>query len=113
MRFLLTICCAVAAPLAGCSASAPATFDTDAPDGRIEAIVAAARHNDRSTLRDLIDQLDSDDPAVRMLSIRSLQRMTGQTMGYRHSDPDHNRREAVDRWVAWAEGEHSEGGAGQ
>lgn len=103
MRFLLTICCAAAAQLAGCSASAPATFDTDAPDGRIEAIVGAARADDRAAIRDLIDQLDSDDPAVRMLSIRTLERMTGQTLGYRHSDPDHLRRAAVDRWIGWAE----------
>ena len=113
MRLLLTICCAVVVPLAGCTASAPASFDTDAPDGRIEAIVAAARDNDRSTLANLIEQLDSDDPAVRMFSIRSIERMTGRTMGYRHSDPDHVRREAVDRWVAWAEGGRAEGGDGQ
>ncbi|TVS01799.1 MAG: hypothetical protein EA423_09675 [Phycisphaerales bacterium] len=100
---MLTICFALAAPLAGCTASAPATFDTDAPDGRIQAIVNAARADDRAAIRDLIDQLDSDDPAVRMLSIRTLERMTGETLGYRHSDPDHLRRAAVDRWVGWAE----------
>lgn len=64
------------------------------------AITQAAREHDQSTIRDLIEQLDSDDPAVRLLAISTLERLTGETYGYRQYDPTWQRREAIARWVA-------------
>lgn len=81
-----------------------------APEGRIEAIVDAARTGDQNAIPELIGGLDSDDGAVRMLSIRALQRMTGQTLGYDHAAPEWRRREAVERWMAWAGGRGEPGG---
>jgi len=34
-------------------------------------------------------------------TIRALERLTGQTRGYRHSDPAPVREEAIERWVLW------------
>lgn len=86
--------------LPACTRSVPRSFDRDEPDGRIQAIVDVARTEDRERIKDLVEQLDSDDAAVRMFSIRTLERLTGQTLGYRHSDPRWRRLEAIDRWVA-------------
>ena len=47
--------------------------------------------------------LDSDDPLVRMLAFRSLERMTGETFGYDHAGSQLERDQAVDRWVEWYE----------
>ena len=65
----------------------------------MEAIANAARDGDRSALRRIIESLDSDDPAIRMLAISTLQRLTGQTMDYRPYDPPAQRQAAVERWV--------------
>jgi hypothetical protein len=45
--------------------------------------------------------LDSDDPAARLVAIRALERITGQTLGYDHAGPEHERRLAVERWMEW------------
>lgn len=88
--------------LAGC-AKVPVGFDAPSEFRRMDAVVVAARSDDRSpqTIRRLIEQLDSFDPAMRMLTIRTLERMTGQTLGYDHAAPEWARDIAVDRWVAW------------
>lgn len=88
--------------LPGCARSTPDGFDALAPEGRIDAIVRSARDGDRSRVPQLISQLDSDDPAVRMLAIRALERITGETKGYDHAASAQKRDEAVRRWVSWA-----------
>ena len=70
----------------------------------------AAREGDLSAIPDLIGLLDSDDSLVRMVAIRSLERLTGQTLGYDHAVSEWRRDEAVERWVAWASAQ-SEAGA--
>ena len=91
--------------LPGCARSTPDGFDELAPEGRINAIVRTAKDRDRSRVPELISQLDSDDPAVRMLAIRALERITGETMGYDHAASPRRRDEAVRRWVGWAQEE--------
>lgn len=88
----------------GCS-SPPGGFDSPDPAARTHAIAEAARTEDAAAIPELIALLDSDDAAVRLLSIRTLERLTGRTMGYEHYAPEAERREAVRRWVAWARGE--------
>jgi len=63
------------------------------------AIEKAARNLDRSSTPRIVEQLDSDDPAVRMLAITALQLLTGETYDYRHYDPVYLRRAAIKRWV--------------
>lgn len=59
--------------------------------------------NDQSKIPELIAALDSDDSAVRLTAIRTLERLTGQTLGYDHAAAEAERRAATDRWVEWYE----------
>ncbi len=52
----------------------------------------------------LIEQLDSDDPAVRMLAHDRLESLTGEDFGFRYDDRPDLREEAVERWSAWLRG---------
>ncbi len=76
-------------------------LDSPVPAARLRAIEQARAGGDRSpaTLRRLIEQLDSDDAAVRLVAITALEELTGETYGYRHDDPVAARRAAVARWL--------------
>lgn len=91
----------------GC-APVPVGFDAPSETKRQDAIVAAAASGDRSpeTLRGLIEQLDSPDPATRMLAILTLDRLTGQTFGYDYSEPSWRREQSVQAWVDWYDSEY-------
>jgi hypothetical protein len=92
--------CALSAWLGGCAPAAiEGGFESDNPAARAYAIEHAARNNDLTNRQAIIESLDSDDPLVRMLAISALDRMTGQTLGYRHYDPWLVRQDAVRRWV--------------
>lgn len=78
-----------------------AGFDAPDPGARLHAVAQTARTNDRDNIPRLIDELDSDDPAMRMLSIRTLERLTGQTLGYDHTQPAFLRKEPIERWRTW------------
>jgi len=90
--------------LAGCQEHDRTDFDDVDPAARIQAIQDAAASNDRSAIPDLIRSLDSDDPAERMLAIRALEQMTGQTLGYEHWAPRADRAAAAQRWADWYAG---------
>ena len=85
---------------AGC-ATPPGGFDSPVPAQRLNAITEAAERDDESAIPELIRMLSSDDPLVRMASIRSLERLTGQTLGYDHAAPSGERWEATRRWADW------------
>ncbi len=91
--------------LVGCRPGQVAGFDSPQPAARIDAILEAARSGDRSAIPDLIVMLDADDPLTRLLSIQTLEDLTGQTLGYEHDAPEFERSEAVGRWVRWYESE--------
>lgn len=85
------------------SCGPPATeggFDSANPAARMYAIEHAAAQGDSSAVKDLIEELDSDDPGVRYMAITALERLTGQTYGYRHYDSVMQRRDAIAKWVA-------------
>ena len=65
------------------------------------AIVDAAERDDDQTLAELVHALSDRDPAVRLFAIQSLERRTGQTLGYRYYGPEDERRLASLRWGAW------------
>jgi len=92
------------APAVVAACSGPrASFNSPDPLERTLALAQTARATsltDRE-IQELIASLDSVDPAERMLAIRTLERETGQTLGYRHYDPERIREEAVRRWVDW------------
>jgi len=110
MKLGAGIALAIAAlAVSGCFPTLEPAFDSPAPSKRLDAIVDAAAQDDRSTIPPLIEMLDSDDPAERMLAIRALERISGGlTFGYRYADPEWLRRESVNRWVDWAESELAE-----
>lgn len=74
-------------------------FDSPDPAAKLYAIVRAGQQRDRSAVPRLIEQLDSDDMAVRMYAIQALERITGTRLGYRYYAPPAQRRQMVQRWV--------------
>lgn len=76
-------------------------FDEPAPAARFRAIHSAAATDDQKAIPDLIQMLDSDDPAERVLAIGTLERLTGQSLGYDASASSTSRDAAVGRWVEW------------
>ncbi len=74
-------------------------FDAASEAARTHAIEQAAHTGDLDAVPKLIEQLDADDPAVRMLAIDVLHRLTGETYGFHHYDPLPKRRAAIQRWV--------------
>lgn len=77
-------------------------FDAAGPSKRLDAIVRASEPgSDPRSLARLVEQLDSQDPAARMLAIRALERRTGTTLGYEHAAPVWERQEAIERWMKY------------
>lgn len=85
---------------AGCGGTR-ASFDADDPASQLAALEQAVEANDRSKIPEMIELLDSDDPAVRMFAILGLERLTGETHGYDFAAPEPERDAATERWVAW------------
>lgn len=85
-----------------CSCSPAMTeggFDSASPTARSYAIEQAARAGDLDAVPKIVEQLDADDPAIRMLAIDALHRLTGETYGFHHYDPPYLRHDAIRRWV--------------
>ena len=74
------------------------------PSGKIPAYKQAVRAKDRRAARQMVKDLHSTDPAVRMFAIGGLRRLTGQTFGYRYFDGEDQRRAAAGRWEQWLAG---------
>lgn len=89
--------------LGGCSSppSLEDGFDSPDPAAKLHAVPKAVAERDAAAFPRLVELLESDDPAVRMLSIRALERLTGQTLGYEHAGTAGARAQAVARWKAW------------
>lgn len=87
--------------LVGCVPKAPVGFDSPDPQGRAIALARAAQSPSERDIPALIAALDSADPAQRLIAINALERVTGETQGYRHYDPVWRRAEAIERWAAW------------
>ena len=99
----------------GCSGPAAwrGGFDSPDPASRLYAIVRAGDQQQQAAVPDLIESLESDDPAVRMMSIGALHRITGTRLGYSPYGPPAERQQAVDAWVeAWRSGRLASGPAG-
>lgn len=98
--------------LAGCSVPPRETgFDSSDPMARLSALRDAVARGDRDSIPQLISMLGSDDPALRMFAIRSLEDFTGQTLGYDHAGPEAERDAAIERWVDWWRQEGGSGGS--
>jgi HEAT repeat protein len=76
-------------------------FDSPEPSQRLRAVLRAAKEKDQTAVPKMIRFLNSDDPALRFASIRTLEELTGQTLGYDYAAPEWQRREQVKAWVEW------------
>jgi len=96
---LLAVCC-----LGGCqgpSANPARQFRSENPSERAAACVKAARLEDEAVLPLLVERLEDESEEVRLCAIQSLQRLTGQSLGYKHYQRRTQRQEAVQRWRDW------------
>ena len=100
----LALCGALACGPAGCTAPRRPLVVTDPdPSVKIPAYKKAVRQNDRDAVRQLVADLESDDPAVRLYAASALRRLTSENFGYRYYDGEEQRRAAVARWRQWLE----------
>lgn len=91
-----------AAACGGCETPPPETsFASNDPSARTRAIAKATRERDQSAVPDLIELLDSDDPAIRMLSIGALEDLTSRRFGYDHAAPRLERLKSIETWERW------------
>lgn len=95
---VLSLVCATPL-LSSCGPSIHPSFNSPEPAARNAAIVLAADSGDRAAIPDLVRMLDSDDPATRLLAIRTLERLEGTTLGYDYAAPISERDQAIARWV--------------
>jgi len=92
----------LALAISGCSAPRP-TIEVTNPDpsGKIPAMKKAVREHDLTVVRQLVKDLDSDDPAVRLFAIQALEKLTGQRYGYEYYADELQRKPALSAWQQW------------
>lgn len=83
---------------AGCGSSYRAAMESGDPAARVRAIIRATELSDQRAVPLIVDRLEDEDEAVRLMAITALRKLTGQDLGYRPSDTPHGRIEAVQRW---------------
>lgn len=85
----------------GCAPPAPSVggFNSADPAAKLYAIREAGQNKDTDAIPDLVEQLGSDDPAVRLFSIRALEQITGDRLGYNPYAPPAERDRAIEKWV--------------
>jgi hypothetical protein len=90
---------------AGCSAPRPAPNIADAdPQVKIAGIKQAEARQDRAALPALVEQLESDDPAVRLFALGALQKFTGgERFGYEYYFDEEQRKPSLVKWRQWLE----------
>jgi hypothetical protein len=88
--------------VAGCSAPRPViSVANPDPSGKIPAMKKAVREHDMKVVRQLVKDLDSDDPAVRLFAIQALEKLTGQRYGYDYYSDEVQRKPALGAWQQW------------
>jgi hypothetical protein len=88
--------------IGGCSAPRP-TIDVTNPgsSGIVPAMKKAVREHDLTAVRQLVKDLDSDDPAVRLFAIHALQALTGERYEYDYYADEVQRKPALAHWQQW------------
>lgn len=71
----------------------------DNPSRLLEGIRLAGAQRDTTKVPLLVEQLDNDDPAVRVFAIHALDQITGERLGYNPYDPPMRRAQAIGQWV--------------
>lgn len=65
---------------------------------RAAAIVQLGQARDPDAVPALVELLEDDDRGIRMYAILALERLTGQTLGYRYQSSEGERSAAAQRW---------------
>lgn len=93
------------AAFVGCGGPGPRTKSLTDPDpaAKIPAMKEAAREKNLKAVEQLVEDLNSEDPAVRFYAIEALKRMTGQTFDYHYYDDEEGRKPALEKWSQWLE----------
>jgi hypothetical protein len=84
-----------------CIGREPPSITSNDADCLIPAIKAGVAANDRHIIPYLVNDLSSDDGAIRLYAIEGLHRMTGQDMGFVYYADDDDRKPAFERWQKW------------
>jgi len=88
--------------LCGCQAPrGPVDIHSDDPDLKINAIQRDAATNNQKDIATMVEELNSDDPAMRFYSIQALVRLTHEDLGYRYYEDEDQRAPAIARWKEW------------
>jgi HEAT repeat protein len=76
----------------------PDSFQSVDPAGRMHAASRAAATGDQTAIPELVDMLASDDPAERLIAISTLEKLTGERLGYDPTGYPSSREAAIARW---------------
>lgn len=88
----------------GCGPAGPSVYERlqdEDPAVRADAVVQAGRTRNPQAVPYLVDRLTDSEADIRAISIISLEKITGRTMGYRHYAPAPQRLRAAERWREW------------
>ncbi len=84
-----------------CRPIEPLTVTNPNPTIKIPAIKEAVRQDKISAVPQMVHDLNSDDPAVRLFSIYGLRKLTGEDFGYRFYLDEEERQPALAKWREW------------
>lgn len=88
----------------GCSlpgSSRNARLQDEDPSVRVTAAIEAGQAKDAQAVPLLVDRLGDSDADVRFFAIAALEKITGQTMGYKVYEAPALRQQAIERWRQW------------
>ncbi len=87
----------------GCSEpTGPRSVASEQLTVKIPAIKEAARARDMTAAPQLVEDLDSDDAAVRLYALEGVRKIAGgQEFGYAYYADVERRRQAVKKWREW------------
>jgi hypothetical protein len=77
------------------------SYTDPTPAARLGAIRESAQSGNIEDAQSLVANLASDDPSIRFAAISALQRLTGETNGYRFDGPWESRALAISAWKDW------------
>jgi hypothetical protein len=88
--------------IAGCTdAREPISVHSHDPDRQILAIKQDVACNNTVDIPQLVDDLSSDDPAIRFYAIQGLHRLTHDDFGYCYYLEVDRQQSAISKWKQW------------